>query len=163
MTTPAWYADVYKRKGAHEVRNKKTLMSYLRSDGRTLGDPSKLPWCGDLVETAIRLALPKEKVPANPYLARNWLKWGVKCQPTLGCVMVFDGGKRPPPSGHVCFYAGEDDYYFYVLGGNQSNSISIMKIAKSRLLGARWPLSVPYPAKPVRPKGSGGKLSTNEF
>lgn len=32
---------------------------------------------------------------------------------------------------------------FYVLGGNQSDAVNIARIAKSRLLGARWPATVP--------------------
>lgn len=147
MTAPAWFLEVQRRKGLHEVKNKKTLWDWLRSDKASVGDPSKLPWCGDLVETAIRTTLKAEKVPANPYLARNWLKFGQTVKPCLGCVMVFDGGSRPPPSGHVAFYAGEDKTHYHVLGGNQSNAITVMRIAKSRLLknGARWPLTAPLP------------------
>lgn len=145
MTAPAWYSEVERRKGLHETKNKKSLMAWLKSDGRTLGDPSKLPWCGDLVETAIRTTLKREAIPANPYLARNWLKFGAVVKPCLGAVLVFDGGKRPPPSGHVGFYAGEDKTHYFVLGGNQSNAITVMKLAKSRLLGARWPITSPPP------------------
>ncbi|BCJ90373.1 TIGR02594 family protein [Terrihabitans soli] len=148
MPKPLWYLEVERRKGLHEVKNRSLLSAFLKSDGRTLGDPSRLPWCGDLVETAIRTALPQEKVPANPYLARNWLSFGKLVKPCLGAIMVFDGGKRPPPSGHVCFYAGEDATHFHVLGGNQSNAISIMRIDRRRLLknGTRWPLTAPPPA-----------------
>jgi uncharacterized protein (TIGR02594 family) len=129
MTAPAWYSEVERRKGLHEVKNRSVLMAWLRSDGHTLGDPSKLPWCGDLVETAIRKTLPKEPIPQNPYLARNWLKFGTKVKPCLGAVLVFNGGKRPPPSGHVGFYAGEDKTHYFVLGGNQSNAINVMTLA----------------------------------
>ena len=162
-TRPAWLKEVERRKGLHEVRDKKVLMTWLRSDGRTLGDPSKLPWCGDLVETAIRTTLPKEIVPANPYLARNWLKWGTPVKPCLGAVLVFDGGKRPPPSGHVGFYVGEDATHYHVLGGNQSNAITVMRLAKSRLLGARWPLTAPPPkVKTVISSGAGVSVSQSE-
>ncbi len=153
---PAWFKEIERKKGLHEVHHKKTLWDWLRSDKRTLGDPSKLPWCGDAVDTAIRLTLPNEKTPANPYLARNWLKWGTKTKPVLGAVLVFDGGKRPPPSGHVGFYAGEDATHYHVLGGNQSNAITVMRLAKSRLLGARWPLTAPPPKVQTVITGAGG-------
>jgi uncharacterized protein (TIGR02594 family) len=162
MTAPAWYSEVERRKGLHEVKNKATLMAWLRSDGHTLGDPSKLPWCGDLVETAIRKTLPKEPIPQNPYLARNWLKFGTMVKPCLGAILVFNGGKRPPPSGHVCFYAGEDKTHYHVLGGNQSNAITVMKIAKNRLLGARWPLTAPPPKVGVVTATGPAKVSESE-
>lgn len=161
MTAPAWYAEMERRKGLHELTHKKTLMSWLRSDGRTLGDPSKLPWCGDAVETAIRTTLPKEVVPKNPYLARNWSTFGVATKPVLGAVMVFNGGKRPPPSGHVALYAGEDATHYHVLGGNQSNAITVMRIAKNRLLASRWPITAP-PPKTLSVKKDGSKVAVSQ-
>jgi hypothetical protein len=35
-------------------------MTWLKRDGRTLGDPSKNPWRGDFVQTCIRKALPNK-------------------------------------------------------------------------------------------------------
>ena len=32
-------------------------MDWLKRDDRSLGDPGKNPWCGDLVETSIRMGL----------------------------------------------------------------------------------------------------------
>lgn len=138
-----WYEMGLSKKGLTEIRDKAVLAKFLKSDGATLGDPSKLPWCGDFVETCIGLTLPEEPMVVNPYFARNWARFGIKCEPTLGCVLVFERG---PTSGHVGFYAGEDKTYFSVLGGNQSNSISISRVAKSRLIAARWPKTVPLGA-----------------
>jgi hypothetical protein len=53
--------------------------------------------------------------------------------------LVFERGS----SGHVGFAIGEDDANFFVLGGNQSDAVTIARIAKSRLLGARWPNTFP--------------------
>ena len=50
-------------------------------------------------------------------------------------VLVFERGS----GGHVGFAIGQDDTHFFVLGGNQSDAVTIARIAKSRLLGARWP------------------------
>ena len=38
---------------------------------------------------------------------------------------------------------GQDDTHFFVLGGNQCDAVTIARIAKSRLLGARWPATYP--------------------
>ena len=34
---------------------------------------------------------------------------------------------------------GKDDTHFFVLGGNQSDAVTVARVAKSRLFGARWP------------------------
>lgn len=153
-----WYDEGLRKKGLTETRDRAALSKWLKSDGATLGDPSKLPWCGDFVETCIGLTLPEEQMVVNPYFARNWLRFGVKCAPTLGCVLVFSRG---PSSGHVGFYAGEDKTYFSVLGGNQSNSISVSRVARNRLLGARWPATVPLGAV-VTAKGTNAVVTTDE-
>ena len=141
-----WYDELLRKKGLTEIKDHAKLSKWLKSDGATLGDPAKLPWCGDAIATCIALTLPAEPIPDNPYWAQNWGKFGVPCEPTKGCVLVF----KRPGGGHVGLYVGEDKNYFSVLGGNQSNSISISRIAKSRLLkgdgGSRWPATVPLGA-----------------
>lgn len=165
QTAPPWHEALLRRKGLHEVRDRTRLMGWLRSDGRTLGDPSKLPWCGDAIETCLALTLPDEPLPAHPYLARNWLKFGVSLPaPALGCVLVFWRGSRTGTAGHVGLYAGEDSAgYLHVLGGNQSNAITIARLDRARLLGMRWPASFPRSAgSRVMLSKAGAPLSTNE-
>lgn len=143
-TPPPWHEELLRRKGLHETRDRFSLMAWLRSDGKTLGDPSKLPWCGDAIETCIALTLPDEPLPMNPYLARNWLKLGIGLEtPALGAVLVFWRGSKAGTSGHVGLYVGEDAEALHVLGGNQSDAITIARLDRSRLLGIRWPKSYP--------------------
>lgn len=145
---PPWMAIARAKVGMHEVRDNKALRAFLKSDGSALGDPTVLPWCGDFVETCIALALPEEPIEVttrnNPYWAKNWTGFGVALgEPSPGAILVFgrDGG------GHVAFDVGEDGPDYIVLGGNQSNAVSIMKIAKSRLKpkGIRWPKTFALP------------------
>jgi hypothetical protein len=75
----------------------------------------------------------------NPYWARNWLLFGQDVKPVTGAVLVFERGS----GGHVGCAVGQDDSHFFVLGGNQSDAVTIARIAKSRLLGARWPATYP--------------------
>jgi len=161
---PPWHQELLRRKGLHEIRDRSSLMAWLRSDGKTLGDPAKLPWCGDAIETAIALTLPTEPLPSNPYLARNWLKFGVPLgRPALGAVIVFWRGSKTGTSGHVGLYVGEDPEAYHVLGGNQSNAITIARLDKARALGFRWPAKFPLPnGGPVHLAKSGAALSTNE-
>jgi len=61
--------------------------------------------------------------------------------------LVFWRGTKSGWQGHVGFYAGEDATHYHVLGGNQSDSISITRIRKTRLRdgGIRWPSVFPLP------------------
>lgn len=145
---PEWVKVGLKFKGLHEVYDNAELRAFLASDGHALGDPAVFPWCGDFVETCIRLALPSEPFPGqlgvNPYWALNWRQFGVSCGPVLGSVISIsrNGG------GHVAFLMGEDATRYYCLGGNQSNTVSIAPIAKSRFSAAsfRWPSGVALPS-----------------
>jgi hypothetical protein len=48
--------------------------------------------------------------------------------------------------GHVTLDESEDANYYYCRGGNQSDSVNVTKIPKSRAIKAiRWPAGVPLP------------------
>lgn len=148
---PVWLTEARRKMGLHEKRDNAELRAFLKSDGHTLGDPAKLPWCGDFVQTCIDLTLPDEAIPTNPYWALNWLKFGRALKaPALGAVMVFsrDGG------GHVGFYVGERKADYRICGGNQQNAISEAWISKAGFKGARWPKTSPLP--------SGGRIMLSD-
>jgi uncharacterized protein (TIGR02594 family) len=120
-----------------------------------------IPWCGlfSAIVCYRRMKRP-EQVVSSPLWARNWVKYGVKADlPSLGDVLVFARGS----GGHVGFYVGEDSACYHVLGGNQGNRVSIIRIAKARLLAARRPPYVikPSAAKPYRLAAT-GVVSLNE-
>jgi uncharacterized protein (TIGR02594 family) len=159
-----WMIEARKVLNRHETRDKSFLAKWLKSDGRTLGDPEKLPWCGDFVETCLRLALPAEPFPGalgdNPYWARNWALLGREVAPCYGAVLAFE---RPGGGGHVGFAVGYDAANFFVLGGNQSNAVTIARIAKSRLLASRYPATYPNPRQPLPLMSAAGTIiTTNE-
>lgn len=115
-----------------------------------------IPWCGLFVGVVAKRA--GKPLPSGPLWARNWAHWGSLCQPELGAVLVFvrEGG------GHVGLYVGEDSQHFHVLGGNQSDSVCITRIAKDRLLAARCMYkNKPANVRQVRILG-GGNVSGNE-
>jgi len=160
-----WIVEAMKTFGWHEIRDNARLRAYLRSDGKTLGDPEKLPWCGDWVETVIKLSLPAEpfvgQLATNPYFARHWTGFGVATEPTYGCIGVWARGN----GGHVGFIIGHDPEAWHVLGGNQSDAVNITRISKSArsLLATRWPAT--FPARPIHlPARAAGnlQLSINE-
>lgn len=97
-------------------------------------DADSVPWCGLFAAVVVQRA--DKPFPSAPLWARNWAKFGVASpDPGLGDVLVFSRGT----GGHVGFYVGQDDDCFHVLGGNQGDKVSIVRIEKSRLIAARRP------------------------
>jgi hypothetical protein len=164
MMTFPWLKDVDRVMGLHEVRDNKALSAYLRSDGAALGNPSKMPWCGDLVSTALHNALPNEPRPGalgvNPYWALNWNLFGVEAGEHYGAVVTF----KRPGGGHVGFLIGisPDGLWYRVRGGNQSNRVSDTWIAKSRCQAKRWPKTYANPMVRLPVLKKTGSVSTNE-
>lgn len=160
-----WLELADKKKGMHERRHNKILRRFLRLGKGTVGDPAKIPWCGDFVETCIAVALPEEPIPDNPYAAVNWLKFGKKTTAKPGAVLVFWRGSPESWKGHVGFYVGETKTHYLVLGGNQSNAVTVSRIAKNRLRkdGIRWPsTAMDSAAGAVFKSGKGIATTTNE-
>jgi uncharacterized protein (TIGR02594 family) len=164
-----WINEVAKYVGLHESRDFTRLFAWLRSDRASVGDPRKFPWCADLVQTAIRLTLPDEPFPGrlglNPYLARNWMEFGVPTEGRMGAVAVFWRTHRTQSlNGHVGFVIGRDPQrgLLRIRGGNQGNSVSDAWLGEDRLLGFRAPAT--YPNLPPLPtmNGAGAIISTNE-
>lgn len=133
-----------------------------------------IPWCG-LYAAIVAHRAGKEPV-ASPLWARNWARFGAAIgvnvgtdtQPklqfggakaSLGDVLVFvrQGG------GHVGFYIAEDPTHYHVLGGNQSDSVTITRIEKKRCIAVRRPPMTTPPAS-MRPYhvAASGAISTNE-
>lgn len=118
----------------------------------------EIPWCG--LYAAIVMHRAGRPVVKDPLWALNWSKFGVAVtEPMLGDVLTF----KRPSGGHVGFYVGEDSSAYHVLGGNQGNQVSVVRIAKSRLHAARRPdyTSQPVNVRKIILAGNGG-LSTNE-
>ncbi|CAN5333696.1 TIGR02594 family protein [soil metagenome] len=124
---------------------------------KTYSDDS-IPWCGLFAAVVAKRA--GKAVVGGPLWARNWAKFGEETgKPSLGDVLVFqrDGG------GHVGFYVAEDSIAYHVLGGNQSDKVSIARVAKARCVATRRPGYTLAPAS-VRPYhvSASGSLSENE-
>lgn len=123
----------------------------------------EVSWCGLFAGIVVERAgwKPVERLLA----ARAWLTFGrAPDRPGLGDLLVFWRGSKTGWQGHVGFYVGEDATAFHVLGGNQGDRVSIVRIARGRLLGARrpkWRVAQPKGVKPVRLLAA-GKLSENE-
>lgn len=157
---PAWLVEARSLMGTKEIpgpRHNSWIAERWARLGAGWFNDDETPWCGLFVAHCMQVA--GQPYPGKGLFARAlaWNDWGKPCGAILGAVAVFGrtGG------GHVGFLVGESADRLYVLGGNQSNAVNIMPIAKTRLVGYRWPAALPLgTAKPVRM--SGGVVSVNE-
>jgi len=75
----------------------------------------------------------------------------------FGDIMIF----KRPEGGHVAFYVGEDTACYHILGGNQGNKVSVIRIDKKRLVAVRRPDYISFnPEKMI--VSAEGAISTNE-
>jgi len=157
-----WIDEMMKVYGLHEIRDRAALSKWLRSDGKTLGDPATLPWCGDAMDTALALALPDEPRPGdlgkNPYWALNWMWLGKSCLPCFGAIAAF----KRPTGGHVGILVGHSKDHYRVLGGNQSDAVTKTWVAKDRCKAIRWPATFANPKIPLPSLKWDGTASENE-
>ncbi len=110
-------------------------------------DGDDIPWCGLFLGHCIGATLDREPLPTRLLSARSWGRFGIPTKLTPGAVMVFWRKSRESGLGHVGFYAGENKTgtAYRILGGNQSDAVSLAWIGKERFVGARWPASVSPP------------------
>lgn len=162
-TAPRILVQAVKQLGVKEFVGKEhnpVILAWAKNLGlERIYTNDEIPWCGLFVAECCRAA--GLEVVERPLWALNWAKYGTPVtEPMLGDVLTFkrNGG------GHVGIYVGEDDTHYHVLGGNQNNSVSVSRIAKSRLYKARrtaWKIAQPTNVRKVQlePKGV---ITTNE-
>ena len=163
--TMPWFQEAFNLLGTKEVPGQgsnQAIMGWARALRIDYGDDD-IPWCGLFVAHCIASQLPEEPLPGNPLGARQWAKLGQECTPQPGAVMVFWRGSKRGWKGHVGFYWGEDSTTYHVLGGNQSNAVTISRMKKNRFLNARWPETALDPTGGARfVTASGRPITTNE-
>lgn len=129
---------------------------------RNIYTADMIPWCGLWMAIVMHRADWPDHIPTTPLWARAWATIGQAAdRPSLSDILVFS---RPGGGGHVGVYVGEDADAYHVLGGNQSDAVTITRIARSRLIAARrprWRIAQPGNIRPIR-LSAAGKLSQNE-
>lgn len=103
------------------------------------------PWCGVFMAEVMKEA--GINYPPAYYRAKEWLNWGERLDvPVYGCVVVFDrvGG------GHVGIVIGKDKSgRLMVIGGNQSDQVSVVPFQTDRVSGYRYPIGYTPPKWPL--------------
>lgn len=164
---PAWLLAARAKLGTREApgaANSPTILGWAKRIGtKALGmvyNADSVPWCGLFVAACVT----EDGIPAAPIAvrAKSWATWGANLRAdhlSAGAVLVFER----PGGGHVGFYVGEDATSYHVLGGNQGDRVSIMRLEKSRCVARRWPLGHPVTGAPIMMTAIAGvPVSRNE-
>ncbi|MEJ6397051.1 NlpC/P60 family protein [Yoonia sp. 208BN28-4] len=139
---PAWLVEAKRLINTRErpgAANNPVIMDW--ADGLDQWYPGDdVPWCGLFVAHCMAAGAPDEPQNFNRLGAREWLKFGADVPVSVGAIAVF-WRTHPTRSwnGHVGFVVGGDATALHILGGNQSDSVNVTRIARSRLLGCRGP------------------------
>lgn len=139
------------------------IMSWAKDLGiEKIYTADEIAWCGLFMAIVCKRANVETGItPREALWALNWNKFGTRQKvPMLGDILTFtrNGG------GHVGIYVGEDKTCYHVLGGNQSNTVSITRIEKTRLSQARrtpWKIAQPDNVRVIKVNSS-GFISKNE-
>jgi len=125
--------------GKTETSNQQELAAYMGID------PKHTKWYAAFVNAVLHESniAGSETVSDNPLLARSFLKWGYKIDTKnikSGDLVIFPRGNTKW-EGHVGFYLKTVDVngtiYYAILGGNQSNQVSIELYKADTVLGIR--------------------------
>ena len=99
-------------------------------------------WCAAFVGAC---AVKAGFAGSNSLAARSYLNWGQRLDTTKplprGAVLVFRRGDSAW-QGHVCLLLSDDGATLLVIGGNQSDAVTIARFSRGALIGARKPLTI---------------------
>jgi uncharacterized protein (TIGR02594 family) len=145
MTIARSYLGTREIKGSAD--NPKIMEMY-RTVGHHWVEHDEVAWCAAFVGHCLEKS---GLVSTRKLNARSYLTWGEKVanpeQAQEGDIVVFTRGASAA-QGHVAFFLKTVGSQIEVLGGNQSDGVTIARYAKSRLLGIRRPLDSDAPQRP---------------
>ncbi|HEX2843307.1 TIGR02594 family protein [Hyphomicrobium sp.] len=154
MDDARWLEQAWREFGEAEragASSNPRIMAMFRDAGRPDVTRDEVAWCAAFVGACLERAGLRS---TRSLLARSYLKWGDALpKPCIGAIAVFSRGSDPS-QGHVGFWLGETDEAIVVLGGNQSNAVSVALYPKSRLLAVRWPAAAQTAVQPSVQSGN---------
>jgi len=105
-------------------------------------NPIQIEWCAAFANAILEQSnIPSNKDHKYALTARSFLDWGVEVeQPVMGDIVVFPRGDESW-QGHVGFFVKaqviDDTLYYYILGGNQKNSVNVELYPAGKALSVR--------------------------
>lgn len=147
MDHPKWLEVAWAELGQREIAgsgDNPNIIEFFADIGQAADAHDEIAWCAAFVGACLERS---GIVSTRSLLARSYLDWGERAAAPLrpGAVGVLSRGSDPA-LGHVGFVLGETDDSIILLGGNQSDAVTVQAFAKDRLIDFRWPV----PAIPAR-------------
>ncbi len=139
-----------------------TIVDYFRVAGRPDITNDETAWCAAFAHACLARAEIEVDVPAEKkLLAREFEHVGTPIDtPRRGAIAIFSRGNSSW-SGHVAFVLGQTATHLIVIGGNQSNAVTIAHYPKSKLLALRWP-EQPKTADQITHQGSRTQVAARQ-
>jgi uncharacterized protein (TIGR02594 family) len=140
MPDPRWLlsalADLGVKEAPGVTDNPRVVAYHKATDG---GDaPDAIAWCSSFVCYHVEHAGHRS---TRSKAARSWVAFGTTLEePRLGAIAVLSRGANPA-LGHVGFWIAGDADVCWLLGGNQSDAVTIAPFLRSRLVAVRWPIT----------------------
>lgn len=128
--------------GLSETKDRQTIKDI------TGVDPIYTEWCAAFVNMVLleNGYNTSSSVSPHPLMARSFLTYGMKVEAAgakQGDILVFERGNQGW-QGHVAFYVSEKiidgDLYYYVLGGNQSDAVTVDLYPARKIIDIRRPM-----------------------
>ena len=139
MTQPRWLELAWGDLGVAETlgpQHTARVVAYYKQVGHPEVKDDETAWCAAFLGACLERA---GIASTRSLMARSYLGWGdAVSEPRAGAIAVVSR-TSDPSLGHVGFLVGETTDTIILLGGNQSDAVTVAAFSRSRLLGLRWP------------------------
>jgi uncharacterized protein (TIGR02594 family) len=134
-----WLDLAYAEIGQHEIAgnaDNARILGYFRDAGQPGPVHDETAWCAAFAGAMLERA---GVACTRSLMARSYLHWGQPLRSGRpGAIAVFRRG-ADAAAGHVGFWLKEADGRVHILGGNQSDRVSVATMPRADLIGLRWP------------------------
>lgn len=139
---PQWLKNAFRDLGVSEIAGKVAndrILEMFAKAGHPEITSDEVAWCAAAEGTWMEEANIKG---TQSLAARSYLRFGkaldIDKKIPRGAVLIFKRGNSSW-QGHVCNLLEDGGKTLTVIGGNQSNRVSVATYARAALIGARWP------------------------
>lgn len=139
MDQPPWLAEAWREFGQAEkpgtAHNPRIVKLYADAGHPTV-KADEVAWCAAFLGACLARSGHRS---TRSLMARSYASFGSSLrEPRLGAIAVLSR-TADPALGHVAFVVGATETDLLLLGGNQSDAVSVAAYPRARLVALRWP------------------------
>jgi len=151
MSQPRWLELAWGDPGVAETPgadHTHRVVRYYADVGHAQITNDETAWCAAFLGSCLERA---GLASTRSLMARSYSTWGEPLGEFRAGAVAVLSRTADPTLGHVGFLIGETADTVILLGGNQSDAVTVEAFPRSRLLGLRWP-------SPVIPEGASAPI-----